>query len=170
MSIDIRGRRRLATVVGAALAVVAIAVSGCSSSAKSAASTTSAGSTSSAAASSSAAGPGPNAGQSVAIVAYSVPKPAYDLLTKGFQSTPAGNGRHVHRVLRRERHAEHGRQQRPEGRLRRLLGDARPDQAGAEQGRRRLGQRPDEGPGVGLGRRARRSARATRSTSPAGTT
>jgi sulfate/thiosulfate transport system substrate-binding protein len=89
MNIRFRGQRKLATGVGAVLAVVAIAVSGCSSSAKSASSTTSAGSS---AASSSAAGPGPNDGQTVAIVAYSVPKPAYDLLTKGFQTTQQGKG------------------------------------------------------------------------------
>ena len=35
---------------------------------------------------------GPNAGQSVAIVGYSVPKPAYDALEAAFLKTDAGNG------------------------------------------------------------------------------
>jgi sulfate/thiosulfate-binding protein len=87
MNIDIRGRRKLATGVGAALAVVAIGVSGCSSSSTSAKS-----SSAGASGAGSSAAAGPNAGQKVAIVAYSVPKPAYDLLTKAFQATPAGNG------------------------------------------------------------------------------
>src|SRR5262245_18105596 len=35
---------------------------------------------------------GPNAGQSVAIVGYSVPKPAYDALETSFKQTDAGKG------------------------------------------------------------------------------
>jgi sulfate/thiosulfate-binding protein len=84
MRMQIRGRRGLATGVGAVLAVVAMAVSGCSSSKSD--------SGSSSGASSADAGAATNSGQSVAIVAYSVPKPAYDLLTTAFGKTAAGKG------------------------------------------------------------------------------
>ena len=79
MNTDIQHRRKLVTVMGAAIAVVALAVSGCSSSKSSGGSASS----SPAAGSSSASdtGPGANAGQTVNIVAYSVPKPAYDALS-----------------------------------------------------------------------------------------
>jgi sulfate/thiosulfate transport system substrate-binding protein len=91
MRIDVRGRRKLVTGVGAVVAVVAVLVSGCSSS-----KTSSSGGSSTAAAggssSASDSGPGVNAGQTVNLVAYSVPKPAYDLLTAGFQKTPEGKG------------------------------------------------------------------------------
>jgi len=65
------------TAVGAAL-VLAVAACGSSGSGGSGAS----GGTSA----------GPNAGQSVAIVGYSVPKPAYDALEPAFQQTDAGKG------------------------------------------------------------------------------
>ncbi len=90
MNIEFRGRRKLATGVGAVVAVVAITVSGCSSSSTSSKASSSAGSASAGSGASSAATS--YAGQSVAIVAYSVPKPAYDLLTKAFQATPEGKG------------------------------------------------------------------------------
>jgi sulfate/thiosulfate-binding protein len=89
MSTDIQHRRKLVTVMGAAIAVVALAVSGCSSSKGSSASSSTAASGSSSASDS---GPGVNAGQTVNLVAYSVPKPAYDLLAAAFQKTPAGKG------------------------------------------------------------------------------
>jgi len=65
------------TAVGAA---VAICVAGCSSS------------KSKTTASSADTSAGTNAGQSVSLVEYSVPKPAYDALTAAFQKTPAGKG------------------------------------------------------------------------------
>jgi sulfate/thiosulfate transport system substrate-binding protein len=60
---------------GAALALVATACGGSSGGSTGAAATT-----------------GPNAGQSVAIVGYSVPKPAYDALEAGFAKTDPGKG------------------------------------------------------------------------------
>jgi sulfate transport system substrate-binding protein len=63
----------------AAGAALALAVAACGSSGGS--STTSASSSA-----------GPNAGQSVAIVGYSVPKPAYDALEAAFGKTDTGNG------------------------------------------------------------------------------
>jgi sulfate/thiosulfate-binding protein len=68
MSMSVLGTRRgrLATVVSVAI-IAAIGVSGCSSS-------------------------GSAASAKVAIVAYSVPKAAYDALEKGFQTTSAGKG------------------------------------------------------------------------------
>jgi ABC-type sulfate transport system substrate-binding protein len=89
MDFTSRSRRPMVLGVGATLAVATMVISGCSSSGKSAASSSTAAASSAA---SSASGPGPYAGQSVAIVAYSVPKPAYDALTKAFQATQTGKG------------------------------------------------------------------------------
>jgi sulfate/thiosulfate transport system substrate-binding protein len=73
---SIRTRRTRLVALGALLTAAAIGMSGCSSS--------------------TASGPGGGAsgggGKKVAIVAYSVPKPAYDALEKAFQQTPAGAG------------------------------------------------------------------------------
>jgi sulfate/thiosulfate-binding protein len=89
----IRSRRRLAAQLGVAALAVAIGVSGCSSSSKSSADASTAASSAGASSGSSDSLPAhDNSGQSVAIVAYSVPKPAYDLLTKAFQDTPSGKG------------------------------------------------------------------------------
>jgi sulfate transport system substrate-binding protein len=71
MSVLSARRGRLAAVVTVATAA-AIGVSACSSSKSS--------------------GGGSGSGGKVAIVAYSVPKPAYDALEKAFQATPAGKG------------------------------------------------------------------------------
>ncbi len=106
-------RRKPAIVIGAVIAASALAVSGCSSS-KSSSASSSSGASSSAVAPSDTGSP-TNTGQTVNIVAYSVPKPAYDLLTAAFNKTAVRQGRHLHRVLRREWHAEHRGDQRPEG-------------------------------------------------------
>lgn len=71
MSVQTTRRGRLAAVVTVAT-VAAIGVSACSSSKASSS--------------------GGGGGGHVAIVAYSVPKPAYDALEKAFQATPAGKG------------------------------------------------------------------------------
>ncbi|MBV9592327.1 MAG: substrate-binding domain-containing protein, partial [Actinobacteria bacterium] len=77
---------RIAVPLTVAATVVTVALSGCSSSKKdpggSGSSSAAAGSDSSAAAT----------GGSVNIVAYSVPKPAYDALSTGFQGTSTGKG------------------------------------------------------------------------------
>jgi sulfate/thiosulfate-binding protein len=73
--------KKLALMLTAAGAAVAICIAGCSSS-----------KSKTAAASSSDTGPGVNAGQSISLVEYSVPKPAYDALSAAFQKTPAGKG------------------------------------------------------------------------------
>ncbi len=73
--------KKLPTLLLALGLAVVVCVAGCSSSKKSSSSSSSG---SSAAA--------VNAGQKVAIVAYSVPKPAYDALTAAFQKTPQGSG------------------------------------------------------------------------------
>jgi sulfate transport system substrate-binding protein len=87
MRADTGRRRKLVTMVGAVLAAVAMVASGCSSStgvSEPAGAPGSGGSPNS--------GDAPNSGQKVAIVAYSVPKPAYDLLESAFQKTPEGKG------------------------------------------------------------------------------
>jgi sulfate/thiosulfate transport system substrate-binding protein len=74
--------KRLATMLIAAGAAVVVCVSGCSSSKSKTAASDSA----------SAGGAGTNAGQTIKLVEYSVPKPAYDALSDAFQKTPAGKG------------------------------------------------------------------------------
>jgi sulfate/thiosulfate-binding protein len=71
-------RNKLALTLTAAGIAVVVCLSGCSSS------------KSKAAASSSVAAS--NSGQSINLVEYSVPKPAYDALSAAFQKTPAGTG------------------------------------------------------------------------------
>jgi len=72
--------RKMTVMLTAVGAAVAICVAGCSSS------------KSKTTASSADTSAGTNAGQSVSLVEYSVPKPAYDALTAAFQKTPAGKG------------------------------------------------------------------------------
>ena len=76
MSVLTNRRGRTATVI-AAVAATALAVAGCSSS-----KSTTSGS----------GGSGGNSGGKVAIVAYSVPKPAYDALETAFKATADGKG------------------------------------------------------------------------------
>lgn len=83
MKLNIRGRRKLATGMGAALAVVAIAVSGCSSSKDSDAGTSSGGSTTSSA---------PAEKVTLSLVGYSVAKAVYDVVQPAFSKTDAGKG------------------------------------------------------------------------------
>lgn len=101
--LDIRSRRRsLPAVVIAGLATT-LALAGCSSSKQGGGSTdaggapftcpsSTSGSWAPAAAASTAPAATSGAGGTVNIVAYSVPKPAYDALTVAFQKTPAGQG------------------------------------------------------------------------------
>ncbi len=98
---NILSRRARFGVLLAATSVVAAGLAGCSSSAASDASSdgkpfacpvTTSGSWSPTTAAPTAAAPTTSAGGTVNIVAYSVPKPAYDKLTTAFQATPAGSG------------------------------------------------------------------------------
>jgi ABC-type sulfate transport system substrate-binding protein len=85
-----RSLNRLGRGLPMAAATVALAaaigLTGCSSSSGTSSSGASGASTSGAS------GASGGAGGKVAIVAYSVPKPAYDALTTAFQATPAGKG------------------------------------------------------------------------------
>ncbi len=69
--------KRYATMFTAVGLAVAICIAGCSSSKSKSASS---------------GGSGSNSGQSVSLVEYSVPKPAYDALSAAFQKTSAGKG------------------------------------------------------------------------------
>ena len=70
--------KRYATMLTAAGLAVAICIAGCSSSKSKS--------------SSSGSGASGNSGQSVSLVEYSVPKPAYDALGAAFEKTAAGKG------------------------------------------------------------------------------
>jgi sulfate/thiosulfate transport system substrate-binding protein len=72
--------KRYATMLTAVGVAVAICIAGCSSSKSKTSSDASSG------------GAAPNSGQSVSLVEYSVPKPAYDALSAAFQKTSAGKG------------------------------------------------------------------------------
>ena len=73
-----------------------------------------------------------SSGGKLSLVAYSVPKPAYEALQKAFAATEQGKGTTLGLVLRSQRHPEPGGRQRPGRRLRGVLPRAGPDQAGAE--------------------------------------
>lgn len=81
MASNWRDRRVSAIQLGVVTVTLVMGLSACSSSSKS-----------TPAAESGPAGAGSNRGQTVNIVAYSVPKPAYDALEKAFQATPLGQG------------------------------------------------------------------------------
>ena len=72
--------KNLATMLTAAGIAVVVCIAGCSSS------------KSKTAASGSSSGAATNSGQTIKLVEYSVPKPAYDALSDAFQKTPAGSG------------------------------------------------------------------------------
>lgn len=95
------GRRRL-SLMGVAAAAAAVGLVGCSSSSSTGAQagsaapftcpTTTSGQWSPTTPAPAAATPATSAGGTVNLVEYSVPKPAYDALSAGFQKTPAGSG------------------------------------------------------------------------------